>query len=313
MRRGAKLLFLLLVAAVLFGSLGVAAARAQEAGLSADEARLVELINQWRAGHGLEPWQLDPLLVDLARERARSVAREGLAALYNPPLSALLGQRGAEYEGLQESAFKAASVSGAFSTLVKFYPAYRRVVGDAGLERVGVGVVKSGKTLCVVQLAAGKKVADNAAAPPPLAPPQQTPPQSTPGAPAAAALTPDEQRMVELVNAERARYGLPALKTNPQLVQLARLKAKDMVENNYFSHTSPTYGSPFEMMRAFGVTYSFAGENLAGASTVEAAHQALMNSPGHRANILNPNFKEVGIGVVPGSAYGKIFVQLFKG
>ena len=119
--------------------------------------------------------------------------------------------------------------------------------------------------------------------------------------------------MVELVNAERARYGLPALKVNPQLVQLARLKAKDMVENNYFSHTSPTYGSPFEMMRKSNVTYLYAGENLAGASTVEAAHQALMNSPGHRANILNPSFKEIGIAVVPGSVYGKIFVQLFKG
>ncbi|WP_027717151.1 CAP domain-containing protein [Desulfovirgula thermocuniculi] len=312
MRRGARLLFSLLVAAVLFGGLCLTAAYAQEVGLSADEARLVDLINQWRAGRGLDPWQVDPLLVDVARERARDVARQGFAALSSPPLAKVMAQRGVRYEALQESAFATSSVSGAFNALIKLYPAYRQVVESADLERVGVGVAKSGKTLYVVQLAAGRKVAEGAAAPAPAAPPQQAPPQPAPGTPAAV-LTADEQRMVELVNAERARYGLPALKVNPQLVQLARLKAKDMVENNYFSHTSPTYGSPFEMMRKSNVTYLYAGENLAGASTVEAAHQALMNSPGHRANILNPNFKEIGIAVVPGSVYGKIFVQLFKG
>lgn len=126
-------------------------------------------------------------------------------------------------------------------------------------------------------------------------------------------LTADEQCMVELVNQERARYGLPALKVNPELVKVARLKAQDMVANNYFSHTSPTYGSPFEMMKQFGITYRTAGENLAGAPAVEIAHQNLMNSPGHRANILNSSFTQVGIGVVEGSPYGKIFVQMFIG
>ncbi|MEW6425350.1 MAG: CAP domain-containing protein [Bacillota bacterium] len=126
-------------------------------------------------------------------------------------------------------------------------------------------------------------------------------------------LTADEQRMVELVNQERARYGLPALKVNPELVKVARLKAQDMVANNYFGHTSPTYGSPFAMMKQFGITYRTAGENLAGAPAVEIAHRNLMNSPGHRANILNSSFTQVGIGVVEGSPYGKIFVQMFIG
>ncbi|MGB9904169.1 MAG: CAP domain-containing protein, partial [Desulfotomaculales bacterium] len=123
----------------------------------------------------------------------------------------------------------------------------------------------------------------------------------------------DEQKMVALVNQERAKYGLAPLKVNMELVRVARLKAQDMVENNYFSHTSPTYGSPFEMMKQFGISYRTAGENLAGAPSVEVAHQSLMNSSGHRANILNPSFTQVGIGVAEGSVYGKIFVQMFIG
>lgn len=84
-----------------------------------------------------------------------------------------------------------------------------------------------------------------------------------------------------------------------------------MLQNNYFGHTSPTYGSPFEMLKKFGFKYSYAGENLAGASTVDSAHVNLMNSDGHRRNMLSSNFTEVGIGVVDGGPYGKIFVQIF--
>lgn len=126
-------------------------------------------------------------------------------------------------------------------------------------------------------------------------------------------LSVDEQRMIDLVNQERTRAGLPELKVNLELVKVARKKAAEMVENNYFSHTSPTYGTPFEMMKKFGISYLTAGENLAGAPSVDLAHQNLMNSPGHRANILNSTFKEIGIGVAEGSSYGKIFVQMFIG
>lgn len=126
-------------------------------------------------------------------------------------------------------------------------------------------------------------------------------------------LTADEQQMVDLVNQERAKNGLPALKVNYDLVKAARLKAKDMVSLNYFSHTSPTYGDPFTMLRQLGITYRTAGENLAGAPSVETAHRNLMNSSGHRANILNSSFTEIGIGVASGSQYGKIFVQEFTG
>ncbi len=84
-----------------------------------------------------------------------------------------------------------------------------------------------------------------------------------------------------------------------------------MISKNYFSHTSPIYGSPFDMMSKFGVKYSYAGENLAGAPAVSTAHENLMNSTGHRKNILNNNFAEVGIGIVNGGPYGKMFVQMF--
>lgn len=119
--------------------------------------------------------------------------------------------------------------------------------------------------------------------------------------------------MVDLVNAERSRAGLPALQVDPVLVGLARLKSEDMVAKGYFGHISPTYGSPFAMMDQAGVRYRYAGENLAGAPTVDVAHRALMNSPGHRANILNPHFTHVGIGIARGGPYGYMYTQMFTG
>lgn len=119
--------------------------------------------------------------------------------------------------------------------------------------------------------------------------------------------------MWQLVNMERTSRGLNALQIHPGLVKLARMKSQDMITHNYFSHQSPTYGSPFDMMRREGISYRFAGENLAGAPTVERAHTALMNSPGHRANILNPNFTHIGIGIIDGGMFGKMFTQMFIG
>ncbi len=117
--------------------------------------------------------------------------------------------------------------------------------------------------------------------------------------------------MVQLVNTLRAKNGLSHLSTNSMLTKVARLKASDMIKNNYFSHNSPTYGSPFDMMKKLGVSYGYAGENLAGASTVEIAHKNLVDSTGHRANILHASYKKIGVGVVPGGPYGKMFVQIF--
>ncbi|MCM3717429.1 CAP domain-containing protein [Fictibacillus phosphorivorans] len=153
------------------------------------------------------------------------------------------------------------------------------------------------------------------AAPAPAPQQEQTkaPAQEAPKAETSAELTADEQQMLNLVNQEREKKGLPALKADPELTKVARVKAKDMIDNNYFDHNSPTYGSPFDMMKKFGVEYKTAGENLAGNSSVDGAHTSLMNSQGHRENILKSDFTNVGIGVVDGGQYGKMFVQLFKG
>lgn len=106
-----------------------------------------------------------------------------------------------------------------------------------------------------------------------------------------------EKEVVRLVNIERAKNGLSPLTYNWELSRVARYKSQDMRKNNYFSHTSPTYGSPFQMMKSFGITYKTAGENIArGYKTPEAVVNGWMNSSGHRANILNSTFTQIGVG-----------------
>jgi uncharacterized YkwD family protein len=119
------------------------------------------------------------------------------------------------------------------------------------------------------------------------------------------------QQVIELTNRERARAGLPALKLDAQLSSVAQKKSEDMQQNHYFSHTSPTYGSPFDMMRDFGVTYKTAGENIAqGQRTPQEVVTAWMNSPGHRANILNRQFTHIGVGF---EQAGNHWTQMFIG
>lgn len=106
-----------------------------------------------------------------------------------------------------------------------------------------------------------------------------------------------EQQVVDLVNQQRSKNGLSPLTLNWQVSRVARYKSQDMCEKNYFSHTSPTYGSPFDMLKKFNINYSTAGENIAkGQKTAQAVMNSWMNSEGHRANILNKNFKEIGVG-----------------
>lgn len=151
-------------------------------------------------------------------------------------------------------------------------------------------------------------------APQPVPVPQPTPaPNPAPTPAPVSGLSAQEQQMVDLVNQERAKAGLAPLKVDLTLVRLARLKSQDMIDKNYFDHNSPTYGSPFDMMRNAGITYRYAGENLAGNQSVEAAHNALMNSPGHRANILKPEYTDIGIGIVQGGPYGLMITQMFIG
>ncbi len=131
-------------------------------------------------------------------------------------------------------------------------------------------------------------------------------------APASANIGAYEQQVVDLVNKERAAAGLSALKVNTKLAGMAEKKAEDLRDNNYFDHQSPTYGSPFDMMRQFGISYTSAGENIAkGQRTPDEVMNGWMNSPGHRANIMNADYTEIGVGYVTDGSGTGYWVQEF--
>ncbi|MDE7055482.1 MAG: SafA/ExsA family spore coat assembly protein [Oscillospiraceae bacterium] len=120
-----------------------------------------------------------------------------------------------------------------------------------------------------------------------------------------------EEEVARLVNEQRAKNGLSPLTLNWELSRAARYKSEDMARNRYFSHTSPTYGTPFEMIRSFGLSYRSAGENIAyGQRTPAAVMDAWMNSSGHRANILNASYTQIGVGYY---ANGNYWTQMFIG
>jgi uncharacterized YkwD family protein len=136
-------------------------------------------------------------------------------------------------------------------------------------------------------------------------------PAQTQKAPTTGAPSQYVQQVIDLTNAQRSKNGLPALKADGQLNGVAQKKSLDMQQKNYFSHTSPTYGSPFDMMRDFGVTYKSAGENIAqGQRTPQEVVNAWMNSEGHRKNILSAKFTHIGVGY---EGTGKHWTQMFIG
>jgi len=121
-----------------------------------------------------------------------------------------------------------------------------------------------------------------------------------------------ETEVILLVNVERAKVGQPALVENSELSRVARIKSEDFVKNNYFSHTSPTYGSPFEMIKSFGITFTSAGENIAsGQKTAAEVMNSWMNSSGHKANILNSTYNQIGVGVAKESNGNIYWTQMF--
>ncbi|NLA72770.1 MAG: secretion protein, partial [Clostridiales bacterium] len=143
--------------------------------------------------------------------------------------------------------------------------------------------------------------------------PTATAPQTTKPTATAPSTTQNsfESQVVALVNKERAKQGLNPLTVNKKLSDVARIKSQDMHDKKYFSHNSPTYGSPFEMMKSFGISYKTAGENIAmGYTTPEKVMDGWMNSSGHRANILNASFTQIGVGYV---ADGHYWTQQFIG
>ncbi|MDQ0246763.1 putative YkwD family protein [Bacillus fengqiuensis] len=146
----------------------------------------------------------------------------------------------------------------------------------------------------------------NQTTPSPGAPPtpetaQPSPPKQTPSTFAGDAMV---QQVVQLTNEQRRKNGVPDLQADTTLTNMAQEKAQDMLENNYFSHTSPTYGSPFDMMKTFGISYRTAGENIAkGQQSAQQVVNDWMNSPGHRANILNGSFTHIGVGHTTSEGY----------
>lgn len=121
-----------------------------------------------------------------------------------------------------------------------------------------------------------------------------------------------EARMLDMVNAERAKRGLTPLKADPQLADVARGHSRDMLARGYFSHVTPEGGDLGERLRKGEVRFLVAGENLAFAQTLDIAHRGLMASPGHRANILRPQFGRLGIGVLDGGRYGLMVTENFR-
>jgi uncharacterized protein YkwD len=121
-----------------------------------------------------------------------------------------------------------------------------------------------------------------------------------------------EEEMLELVNQERIKAGLKPVKADPELTPVARAHSRDMFTRGYFAHQTPEGKDPFDRMKHAGIIFTAAGENLALAQTLEIAHKNLMNSPGHRANILSPSFGRLGIGVLDGGFYGLMISQEFR-
>ncbi|MBB6451810.1 putative YkwD family protein/spore coat assembly protein SafA [Salirhabdus euzebyi] len=121
-----------------------------------------------------------------------------------------------------------------------------------------------------------------------------------------------EEQVAKITNNYRAQNGLPALTFDWQLARVARYKSVDMRDQGYFAHDSPTYGSPFTMIKNFGISYTRASENIAaGQRTPDEVVRSWMNSPGHKKNILDPNVTHIGVGYAKGGSYGHYWTQMF--
>lgn len=176
----------------------------------------------------------------------------------------------------------------------------------------GVYTVVSGDTMWKIAVRFQVGISEIIAANPQIKNPSYIYPGQTITIPAQSSAQSFELKVVELVNRQRASAGLQLLTNNWQLERVARYKAADMANKGYFSHTSPTYGSPFTMMQNFGISFSSAGENIAmGQMTPEQVMNAWMNSPGHRANILSPSYTQLGVGYATNSNGVPYWSQMF--
>ena len=174
--------------------------------------------------------------------------------------------------------------------------------------------VKAGDSLWKICVQYKVGVSELLAVNPQITNPDKISPSQIIKVPSSTEATTLEGQVVVLVNKERAKVGLAPLKANWELSRVARYKSQDMIDKNYFSHTSPTYGSPFDMMKNFGIKYMSAGENIAyGQPTPTSVMTGWMNSAGHKANILSKNYTERGVGVAKKSDGTIYWTQQFIG
>lgn len=185
-------------------------------------------------------------------------------------------------------------------------------VSYAEYDDTDVYIVKPGDTLWLISLKYQVGLQEVIAANPQIANPDLIYPGDEVYVPLFSTVKRVEQEVIRLVNIERARYGLKPLAHNWELSRVARFKSSDMRDRGYFSHQSPTYGSPFDMIRDFGISFTAAGENIAaGQQTAKSVVQAWMNSKGHRENILNASFTEIGVGYASGGSMNHYWTQMF--
>lgn len=176
----------------------------------------------------------------------------------------------------------------------------------------GVYTVVSGDTMWKIAVKYQVGISEIIAANPQIKNPDYIYPGQKITIPAQSSAQSFELRVVDLVNKQRSYAGLQLLTNNWQLERVARYKAADMATKGYFSHNSPTYGSPFTMMQNFGINFSSAGENIAmGQMTPEEVMNAWMNSPGHKANILSPSYTQIGVGYATNSNGVPYWSQMF--
>lgn len=173
-------------------------------------------------------------------------------------------------------------------------------------------VVKSGDSLWKISVRFQVGVSEIISANPQISNPDLIYPNQVIKVPVLDEVKKIENEVIRLTNIERSKKGLPALKANWQLSRVARYKSNDMLNNNYFSHTSPVYGSPFEMIKNFGIRYTAAGENIAkGQPDPKSVVNAWMNSSGHRANILSTKYTEIGVGFAKSKNGTTYWTQMF--
>lgn len=266
-----------------------------------DDQDMVALVNQARAQAGLAPLTYDSELSVQAANNLDYYQKTGQI-----PNSSMLLQiaKNGGYTSLGQTIVCGSDAKSMVDKQLKYYGS--RSILNAKYNRIGIVIADTDAGKLCVQLLATKQGERPQQ-------PQEQPQQPQQPQQPASFMNDLQQQVVDLVNVERAKRGLKPLAAKQDLTNVAMIKAQDMYKNRYFSHTSPTYGSPFNMMRKYGISYTAAGENIAmGQSTAAQVVQDWMNSPGHRANILNGNYNEIGVGIYQSyKGYGYIWVQMF--